>query len=91
MVQPAFVLCAAFSTIGGFIFGYDPGVVSIVLVMPQILEQFPCINGGGGFRKGLLTAMIELGCTLGCVEPRLDRGQDLTQVLHDGGSDDLHP
>jgi hypothetical protein len=68
MVQLAFgncpqayvVLCAAFSTIGGLIFGYDQGVVSIVLVMPQILKQFPRIDGGGGFWKGLLTAMIKV-------------------------------
>jgi hypothetical protein len=38
--SPYVVLCAAFSTIGGLIFGYDQGVVSVVLVMPQFLENF---------------------------------------------------
>jgi len=44
------------------------GVVSITLVMPQFLEQFPEIdsqNSGASFKKGLLTAMIELGAFLG--------------------------
>ena len=61
-------LCAAFAAIGGMIFGYDQGVVSVVLVMPQFLQRFPRVDGGGGgFWKGLLTAMIELGALLGAL------------------------
>jgi len=61
-------LCAAFAAIGGMVFGYDQGVVSVVLVMPQFLGRFPQIAGGGaGFWKGLLTAMIELGALLGAL------------------------
>ena len=44
------------------------GVVSITLVMPQFVEEFPEIdakNSGASFKKGLLTAMIELGAFLG--------------------------
>lgn len=62
------VLCAAFSTLGGLVFGYDQGVVSIILVMPQFLDQFPRVSShasGAGFWKGLLTAMIELGALIG--------------------------
>lgn len=53
---------------GGLLFGYDQGVVSITLVMPQFLEQFPEVSAtasGAGFLKGLMTAMIELGAFLG--------------------------
>lgn len=44
------------------------GVVSIILVMPQFLEQFPEVSAeasGAGFKKGLMVAMIELGAFLG--------------------------
>ena len=61
-------LCAAFAAIGGMVFGYDQGVVSVVLVMPQFLQRFTRVDGGaGGFWKGLLTAMIELGALIGAL------------------------
>ncbi|CAD6573763.1 MAG: hypothetical protein ASARMPREDX12_006232 [Alectoria sarmentosa] len=63
-------LCAAFAAIGGMIFGYDQGVVSIILVMPQFLAQFTRVSdtaSGAGFWKGLLTAMIELGALIGAI------------------------
>lgn len=60
-------LCATFSAMGGLLFGYDQGVVSVILVMPQFLDQFPEIAHGGGFNKGLLTAMIELGALVGAL------------------------
>ncbi|KAJ5567029.1 General substrate transporter [Penicillium sp. DV-2018c] len=62
------VLCAACSTLGGLLFGYDQGVVSVILVMDQFLLEFPRIeesHPGSGFAKGLLTAMIELGALIG--------------------------
>lgn len=66
-------LCAAFSAMGGLLFGYDQGVVSVILVMPQFLDVFPRVSdtaSGAGFWKGLLTAMIELGALLGkCFSP----------------------
>ncbi|OQD60134.1 hypothetical protein PENPOL_c027G05679 [Penicillium polonicum] len=66
--NPFVVLCAACSTLGGLLFGYDQGVVSVILVMDQFLTEFPRIdesNPGSGFAKGLLTAMIELGALIG--------------------------
>ena len=51
-------------------FGYDQGVVSVILVMPQFLDHFPSVFSnapGSGFYKGLLTAMIELGALLGAL------------------------
>ncbi|KAH6721943.1 general substrate transporter [Leptodontidium sp. MPI-SDFR-AT-0119] len=64
------VLCAAFSAIGGMLFGYDQGVISVTLVMPQFLERFPEVSemaSGGGFYKGLMTGMIELGALIGAL------------------------
>ncbi|KAI4225070.1 MAG: hypothetical protein L6R36_004197 [Xanthoria steineri] len=63
-------LCAAFAAIGGMVFGYDQGVVSVVLVMPQFLARFTRVSEtapGAGFYKGLMTAMIELGAFLGAL------------------------
>ncbi|KAK4497001.1 hypothetical protein PRZ48_011450 [Zasmidium cellare] len=63
-------LCAAFSAMGGLLFGYDQGVVSVILVEEQFLQRFTRIaegSGGAGFWKGLLTAMIELGALLGAL------------------------
>jgi MFS family permease len=63
-------MCAAFSTLGGILFGYDQGVVSVTLVMEQFLQQFPEVAdgaSGAGFKKGLLTAMIELGAFIGAM------------------------
>ena len=44
------------------------GVVSVILVMPQFLGRFPEVSAtasGGGFYKGLMTGMIELGALIG--------------------------
>ncbi len=62
------LLCALFATLGGLLFGYDQGVVSITLVMPQFLDEFPDVSpdaSGAGFKKGLMTAILELGAFLG--------------------------
>ena len=62
--------CAAFAALGGMVFGYDQGVVSVVLVMPQFLSRFPSVSDtspSAGFDKGLLTAMIELGALIGAI------------------------
>ncbi|KAI4248749.1 MAG: hypothetical protein LQ352_005826 [Teloschistes flavicans] len=62
--------CAAFAALGGMVFGYDQGVVSVILVMPQFLSRFPRVSetaSGAGFWKGFLTAMIELGALIGAL------------------------
>ncbi|KAF2723414.1 putative MFS monosaccharide transporter [Polychaeton citri CBS 116435] len=64
------VFCAAFSALGGLLFGYDQGVVSVILVEDQFLARFSRIADGAasaGFWKGLLTAMIELGALIGAL------------------------
>lgn len=46
----------------------DQGVISIILVMDQFTDRFPRVSdtaSGGGFWKGLMTAMIELGAFIG--------------------------
>nr|POE92438.1 sugar transporter stl1 [Quercus suber] len=61
-------LCAIFATLGGLLFGYDQGVVSVILVEDQFLRRFPQVAdgaAGAGIWKGLLTAMIELGALVG--------------------------
>ncbi|OBT53143.1 hypothetical protein VE04_08078 [Pseudogymnoascus sp. 24MN13] len=68
--SPYVLACASFSAMGGLLFGYLQGVVSVILVMEQFLSEFPRVSdtaGGAGFWKGLLTAMIELGALIGAM------------------------
>ena len=62
--------CAAFAALGGFLFGYDQGVVSVTLVMEEFLNRFPEVSdeaSGSGFKKGLMTAIIPLGAFIGAL------------------------
>ncbi|KAI9044111.1 sugar porter family MFS transporter [Aspergillus affinis] len=68
VANPFVFMCAACSTLGGLVFGYDQGVVSVILVMDQFLERFPEVGpDSSGFWKGLMTAMIELGALIGAL------------------------
>ena len=68
VANPFVLMCGACSTLGGLIFGYDQGVVSVILVMDHFLAEFPRIAGhGSGFWKGLLTAILELGAFVGAI------------------------
>jgi MFS family permease len=63
-------MCAAFAAIGGLLFGYDQGVISVTLVMDHFLNRFPEVSDhapGAGFKKGLMTAMITLGAFIGAL------------------------
>lgn len=61
-----FVFGAAFlASLGGFSFGYDQGVISIINVMPQFHEVFP--EAVTPFGKGFMTGMLELGAFIGCL------------------------
>lgn len=68
--NPYTLLFAAFISLGGVLFGYDQGVVSVILTENQFLACFPRIaetSSGAGFWKGLMTAMIELGALIGAL------------------------
>ncbi|KAJ5990228.1 hypothetical protein N7522_010435 [Penicillium canescens] len=61
---------ALLASFGGFSFGYDQGVISLILVMPQFIDQFPQIDSNApsyGFHVGFLTGMLELGAFVGCI------------------------
>ncbi|EFY92295.1 MFS monosaccharide transporter, putative [Metarhizium acridum CQMa 102] len=63
-------ICASFSAIGGLLFGYDQGVISVILVMDKFLGRFEEVSdtaSGAGFYKGLMTAMITLGAFIGAL------------------------
>ncbi|KAI9736309.1 MAG: hypothetical protein M1834_001195 [Cirrosporium novae-zelandiae] len=70
IISSPYVVGAAFlASLGGFSFGYDQGVISVINVMPQFHKQFPETNpdnSGSGFYTGFMTAMLELGAFLGC-------------------------
>lgn len=71
ILQQPYVCGAAFlASMGGFSFGYDQGVISLILTMTQFYEEFPEINpdhSGSGFYTGFMTSMLELGAFLGCL------------------------
>ncbi|KUI74008.1 Sugar transport protein 7 [Cytospora mali] len=61
-------LCVAFSAIGGLLFGYDQGIISVIITMDNFLDKFPEVSElapGSGFYKGLMTAIITLGAVFG--------------------------
>ncbi|KAH0401346.1 hexose carrier protein, partial [Aureobasidium melanogenum] len=65
IIESPFVFGAAMlASLGGFSFGYDQGVISIINVMPQFHETFPYAKTG--FGKGFMTGMLELGAFIGC-------------------------
>ncbi|KAG7571074.1 hypothetical protein FFLO_01038 [Filobasidium floriforme] len=65
------VICAISACLGGLLFGFDQGLLSIVLVMPQFLrvspEVDPVTSPRAEFNKGLMTATLELGAFLGAI------------------------
>ncbi|KAI6878622.1 hexose carrier protein [Hortaea werneckii] len=60
-----FILSTAFlASLGGFSFGYDQGVISIINVLPQFHAVIP--RAATAFGKSFMTAMLLLGCFVGC-------------------------
>ncbi|KAL4963638.1 sugar porter family MFS transporter [Aspergillus stella-maris] len=71
LVRSPYVFGAAMlASFGGFSFGYDQGVISLILVMEQFREQYPETSPDSsryGFHTGFMTAMLELGAFVGCL------------------------
>ncbi|KFZ13135.1 hypothetical protein V502_06758 [Pseudogymnoascus sp. VKM F-4520 (FW-2644)] len=63
------MLCACLATLGGFEFGYDQGIVSVILGMEHFLARFPQIDPTktprAAFYTGFATGMLQLGGSLG--------------------------
>lgn len=60
---------ALLASLGGFSWGYDQGVISIINVMPQFHDRFPETDPKhphSGFYTGFMTGMLEFGAFLGC-------------------------
>ncbi|KAF6827896.1 high-affinity glucose [Colletotrichum plurivorum] len=75
---------ALLASLGGFSFGYDQGVISIINVMSQFHEVFP--DAATPFGKGFMTGMLEFGAFLGCLfmptlADRISRKRALTVVV----------
>lgn len=71
IIRSPYVFGAALlASFGGFSFGYDQGVISLILTMPQFHETFPEISPGHsryGFNMGFMTGMLEFGAFIGCL------------------------
>lgn len=69
MFQSKYVVAGSFIVrLGGFLFGYDQDVISIILVTDQFVQVFPRIADdapAGGFWKGFMTALLQLGAVIG--------------------------
>ncbi|KAM5347716.1 hypothetical protein ACJ41O_007540 [Fusarium nematophilum] len=85
LITSPYVFGAAFlASMGGFSFGYDQGVISIVNVMNQFHTVFP--KAETAFGKGFMTGMLEFGAFLGCffmptLADRISRKKALTVVV----------
>lgn len=62
------------ASLGGFLFGYDQGVISGVLVMNNFIKSFPRI-GGDGDLQGWAVSIMQIGAFLGALinSPLADR------------------
>lgn len=85
LLSSPYVFGAAFlASLGGFSFGYDQGVMSIINVMPQFHAQFP--QSESAFGKSFMTGMLQLGSFFGVLAfpwlaDKISRKRALTAVV----------
>lgn len=85
LLTSPYVLGAAFlASLGGFSFGYDQGVISIINVMDQFHDAFPPAKTA--FGTGFMTGMLLLGAFVGCLfmpylADKISRKRALTVVV----------
>lgn len=65
-------MLALIASMGGFIFGYDTGQISDILLMDDFLERFgtPDADGVLGFtdvRSGLIVGLLSIGTLVGAL------------------------
>lgn len=75
------IMLAIVASMGGFIFGYDTGQISDILLMPDFLERFGQCGGGNAgsvgtaasdcsftnVRSGLIVALLSIGTLIGAL------------------------
>lgn len=63
IIASPYVFGAAFlASLGGFSFGYDQGVISIINVMDQFTDQYPGLKNGVYSIAALLQRMLMRSC-----------------------------
>ncbi|KAF7195084.1 MFS glucose transporter mfs1 [Pseudocercospora fuligena] len=62
--EPYIFALAAFASIGGFLFGYDQGVISGVLVMNNFAKEFPVLADDATL-QGWMVSVLTLGAMFG--------------------------
>ncbi|KAG6040518.1 hypothetical protein E4U41_000340 [Claviceps citrina] len=66
------LLLGATTSIGGFIFGFDTGQISAVLLFPDYIQRFAQTNADGQKEwvpiiKSLLVSLMSIGCLIGAL------------------------
>ncbi|KAJ3540657.1 hypothetical protein NMY22_g4203 [Coprinellus aureogranulatus] len=59
---------ALFTNLGGFVLGYNLGVLSGILIMPNFQRNFPTITTNSVTMKGLVSSIIHLGGWIGTMQ-----------------------
>jgi MFS transporter, SP family, sugar:H+ symporter len=71
-IGPVSIMLALIASMGGFIFGYDTGQISDILLMDDFLERFGALNDEGKYafsdvRSGLIVGLLSIGTLAGAL------------------------
>ncbi|KAE8407196.1 sugar transporter [Aspergillus pseudonomiae] len=66
MEQPFLLFLSLFASLGGFLFGYDQGVISGILVMNNFAKEFPTLANNSTL-QGWLVSVLTLGAMFGAL------------------------